>query len=78
MKRIVWKNIVSVSLSTIVSYLAPNLTAVSLSLILKLDEKIGAILLKKKQKFADWMNEKIEWNKNLEFLVIIHKSKASE
>ena len=47
MKRIVSKNIVSVSLSTIVSYLALNLTAVGLSLILKHDEKIGAILWNK-------------------------------
>ena len=41
------KNIVSVRFPTIVSYLASNLTAVGLSLIIKLDEKLGAILLNK-------------------------------
>ena len=45
MKRIGGKNIVSVGFTIIMNYLASNLTAVCLAIIIKLDEKFGAILL---------------------------------
>ena len=47
MKKIGGKNIASVGFPTIMNYLASNLTAVGLSIIIKLDEKFGAILLNK-------------------------------
>ena len=47
MKKIGGKNIASVGFPTIMNYLGSNLTAVGLSIIIKLDEKFDAILFDK-------------------------------
>ena len=47
MKKSGGKNIVSVGFPTIISYLPSNLTAVGLSITIKLDEKLDAIPFKK-------------------------------
>ena len=77
MKKIGGKNIAPVGFPTIISYLASNLTAVGLSIIIKLDEKFGAILLNKIYTFK---NNEIQQNVKItsEFNVIVHKSKVNE
>ena len=69
MKKIGGKNIASVGFPTIMNYLASNLTAVGLSIIIKIDEKLDAILFKK----SCISTKKTKKNEiTFDYIVIVH------